>query len=54
MLASAYNVLGRSDEAVRSEQQALELAVQQHSRELQKYLRGNLEHYERDARLHSQ
>jgi Flp pilus assembly protein TadD len=47
MLASAYNVLGRSDDAVQAEQQALDLVVQQHDEQLEKNLRSKLERYER-------
>ncbi len=46
MLASAYNQLGRSAEAVDAEQQALNLAIEHHDEALEKHLRTNLEHYE--------
>jgi Flp pilus assembly protein TadD len=47
MLASAYNQVGRSADAIQSEQRAIQLAIQQHDERLEKYLRGNLEHYGR-------
>jgi Flp pilus assembly protein TadD len=49
LLAKAYNKTGRSDEAIQSEHQALDLVVQQHNDQLEKTLRGNLERYERGA-----
>jgi len=49
MLASANSQLGRSAEAVAIEQRALDLAVAQHDQSLEKHLRTNLEHYERES-----
>ena len=46
MLASVYAQVGRSAEAIKSEQQALDLAVQQHE-QVERNLRDNLERYER-------
>jgi Flp pilus assembly protein TadD len=54
MLASAYNVLGRSSEAVQTEQRALDLAVQQNDQQLENHLRDNLAHYEQDATRQAQ
>jgi len=48
-LADAYDKTGRSDEAIHSEQQALDLALQQHDEQLEKNLRADLERYERDG-----
>lgn len=48
-LARAYDKTGRSDEAVKAAQQALELAVKQHNAELEKSLRDALGGYERDS-----
>jgi tetratricopeptide (TPR) repeat protein len=49
MLADAYSKVGLSEEAVRSEQQALELASQQQNEKLEKRLRGNLERYKSEG-----
>ena len=49
MLAGIYDALGRSDKAVQSERQALDLAVEQNNSELEKHLSSNLERYERDG-----
>ncbi len=49
MLAGIYDMLGRSAEAVQAEQQAVNLAVEQHDEPLEKHLKGNLERYERDS-----
>jgi tetratricopeptide (TPR) repeat protein len=49
MLAGIYDALGRSNEAVRSERQALNLAIEQKDSELEKHLESNLERYERDG-----
>jgi Flp pilus assembly protein TadD len=49
MLAHAYSKSGRSAEAIQSERQALDLAIQQHDEQLEKKLRGNLERYEHDG-----
>ena len=49
MLATAYNKVGRPADAVRTEQQAFNLALQQHDPQLEQTLRGNLERYEREA-----
>jgi Flp pilus assembly protein TadD len=48
-LAKAYDKTGRSDEAVKAAQQALDLAVKQHNAELEKTLRDSLGGYERDS-----
>ena len=45
MLAGAYARVGRSTQAVKTEQQAIDLAVQQHDDQLEKQLRSNLERY---------
>jgi Flp pilus assembly protein TadD len=47
MLAGIYDVLGRTDEAVETERQALNLAIEQNNQALEKHLESNLEHYER-------
>ena len=47
MLAGIYDVLGRADEAVETERQALNLAIEQNNQALEKHLESNLEHYER-------
>jgi Flp pilus assembly protein TadD len=44
-LADAYEHLGRSAEAVQSEQRALDLAVQEHDEKLANKLRGDLDRY---------
>lgn len=49
MLASAYDRVGRSSEAVQAERKALDLAIQQHDEQLQKQLGNNLQRYERDG-----
>jgi Flp pilus assembly protein TadD len=49
MLATAYNKSGRFAEAIRTGQQALDLAIQQHDERLEKKLRANLERYERES-----
>ena len=49
MLARAYSTAGRFAEAVKAEQQALNLVVQQHDQELEKKLWENLAHYEEEA-----
>jgi len=45
MLAGVYAKVGRTGDAVRTEKQALDLAVQQHDDQLEKQLRSNLERY---------
>ena len=47
MLAGIYDALGRADEAVQTERQALNLAFEQNNRALENHLESNLEHYER-------
>jgi len=49
MLANAYERLGRPADAVRVEQQALDLAVAQGDAQLQQSIRKRLEQYERSA-----
>ena len=49
MLARAYSTAGRFAEAVKAEQQALDLVAQQHDLEVEKNLRENLERYQGDA-----
>ena len=49
MLAGIYDALGRADEAVQTERQAVNLAIQQHNELLEKHLEINLERYERDS-----
>ena len=49
MLASAYDKLGRPDDAVQTEHRAIDLAVQQHDEQLEKQLANNLERYERNS-----
>lgn len=49
MLAAIYDALGRADEAMQTEPQALNLAFEQNNHALEKYLESNLEHYERDG-----
>ena len=49
MLAGIYDALGRSGEAVRTERQALNLAIEQNNQALEKHLESNLGHYERDG-----
>jgi Flp pilus assembly protein TadD len=46
-LAGIYDVLGRADEAVETERQALNLAIEQNNQALEKHLESNLEYYER-------
>jgi Flp pilus assembly protein TadD len=48
-LADAYEKTGHSAEAIQSAHQALDLALQDHDRQLEKSLRDMLERYERDA-----
>jgi tetratricopeptide (TPR) repeat protein len=45
-LADAYHQTGRSAEAIQSERQALDLAVQEHDGNLAKKLRGDLDRYQ--------
>ena len=47
MLAGIFDVLGRADEAVQTELQAPNLAIEQNHQPLEKHLESNLEHYER-------
>lgn len=49
MLASTYDKLGRAADAVRSEQQALDLAHLENDSELEQTLRSNLERFQQDA-----
>jgi Flp pilus assembly protein TadD len=49
MLATAYSKIGRSADAIQSENQALDLALQQNDERLEKRLRANLERYRRDG-----
>ena len=50
MLAGIYDALGRADEAVQTERQALtKPGFEQNNHALEKYLESNLEHYERDG-----
>lgn len=49
MLANAYEKVGRSAEAVQSEQRAVDLAAQQHDAELEKHLRGSLQQFQEDV-----
>ena len=46
MLATAYSKVGRPSDAIRSEQQALDLALQQQDQELASHLRGKLERFQ--------
>jgi Flp pilus assembly protein TadD len=48
-LAKAYDKTGRSAEAVTTAQQALDLAVQQHNKQLEKNLRDALDGYQSNA-----
>ena len=53
MLAGIYDALGRADQAVQSERQAPNLAIEQNNQALEKHRDSNLEHYERDGdKLH--
>ncbi|HEY4930214.1 MAG TPA: tetratricopeptide repeat protein [Terriglobales bacterium] len=49
MLASVYEQIGRAADAVRSEQQAVSLAAQEHDEPLEKNLQVNLERYEHEV-----
>ena len=49
MPACIYDALGRADEAVQTERQALNLVIDQDNQGLEKHLESNLEHYEPDA-----
>ena len=49
MLANAYSHLGRLTEAIKVEQQALDLALQLNDDKLQRSLRANLERYQHEA-----
>ncbi len=48
-IAFAYYKSGQSAKAIQSAQQALDLAVQKHDEQMERNLRNDLEHYERDA-----
>ena len=53
ILAGIYDALGRADQAVQSERQAPNLAIEQNNKALEKHHESNLEHYERDRdKLH--
>ena len=54
MLASVYDQLGRSAEAVQTEQKAVALARAQHDESVEKGLNGHLEQYEQRGGLKSQ
>ncbi|HZD33031.1 MAG TPA: tetratricopeptide repeat protein, partial [Candidatus Angelobacter sp.] len=51
MLAIAYDKSGRPTDAIQTEQQAIDLAVQQHNQQLETTLRGNLQRFERDKAM---